>query len=175
MEVNKEHRTACAFITKGNAAFVEGKSMSDYYYKQSLNDPYLCVTAEVHPSPFLGSLLTARVSPMGPSPWPSWLLEPWKRQDGGATWAPEPPHSSPSKSPHLPLLLSAADKTCHVCRRLPSLQDDSPLPPPPIHERSAQDFGEGEHSVPPAAGLSCKACSDAFRELHVVTLSQDFT
>lgn len=35
--------------------------------------------------------------------------------------------------------------------------------------------GRGECSVPPAAGLFCKACSDAFRELHVVTLSQDFT
>lgn len=46
-------------------------------------------------------------------------------------WAHEPPSSSPAKSPHLPPLLSAADKTCHVCRQLPSLQDDSPLPPPP--------------------------------------------
>lgn len=81
-----------------------------------------------------------------------------------------PPRNLPTSH-----LLSAADKTCHVCRRLPSLQDDSPLPPPPIHERSAQDFGEGERSVPPAVGLFCKACSDAFRELHVVTLSQDFT
>lgn len=37
----------------------------------------------------------------------------------------------PLKISHLPPLLSAADKTCHVCRRLPSFQDDSPLPPPP--------------------------------------------
>lgn len=51
---------------------------------------------------------------------------------------------SPSKSPHLPPLLSAADKPCHVCRRLPGFGDDSPLPPPATRERSAQDFGEGE-------------------------------
>lgn len=32
-QVYQEIRTACAFITKGSASFVGGKSMSDYYYK----------------------------------------------------------------------------------------------------------------------------------------------
>lgn len=38
-QVYKQIRTACAFVTKGNASFVEVKSMSDYYYKQLLNAP----------------------------------------------------------------------------------------------------------------------------------------
>lgn len=67
----------------------------------------------------------------GPSPWPSWLAEPWGRQDGElrghASLQVLPPQNLPTSH----LFLSAADKTCHVCRWLPSLQDDSPLPPPP--------------------------------------------
>lgn len=171
--MNKEHRTACAFITKGNAAFCRGeKACQITILSNCLMIPTFASLLKYIRVPFWGlsSLHVchqrgqARGHPSCGSPAGDRTGE--LREHRSLHILP------PSKSPHLPPLLSAADKTCRVCRRLPSFTRRFPTPPTSL---PGEEFGEGERSVPPAAGLFCKACCDAFRELHVVTLSQDFT
>jgi len=78
--VYKEIGTTCAFIPKGNASFVEVKSMSDYYYEQLLNGPYLYVIAEADGSylcvPVQGLLPTLVCQRLGRAHGPPGWLSP---------------------------------------------------------------------------------------------------